>query len=267
MKKTVLGVLLAALAVLGGAVVRPASVAAAAQSARPATDVLVLAASSLQTALDALVEPAERATGVRMRVSYAASSALARQLESGAPADLFMSADLDWMDYVAERRLIQPASRVNLLGNRLVLVAPKGKAQALRIAPGFALAAVLGQERLALANPDAVPAGKYARAALTSLGVWNAVSGRIAAAENVRAALLLVSRGEAPLGIVYATDALASDGVETVQEFPAGSHAPIRYPAAQLAASEDPDAAEFLAFLGSDTARRIFARHGFELLD
>ena len=168
---------------------------------------LIFAAASLQTAIDELAAPALRATGSRVRASYAASSALARQIENGAPADLFISADLEWMDYVADRRLIRAASRVNLLGNRLVLIAPEDRPSTLKIAPGFPLAAALGRDRLAVANPAAVPAGKYARAALTALGVWESVASKVAAAENVRAALMLVSRGEAPLGIVYRTDA------------------------------------------------------------
>jgi molybdate transport system substrate-binding protein len=239
-----------------------ASLSAAAQSPRPPNDVLVFAAASLQTALDELVEPVQRAMGIRMRVSYAASSALARQIESGAPADLFISADLDWMDYLADRRLIRAGSRVNLLGNRLVLVAPRAEPVTLKIGPGFALAAALGRHRLALADPAAVPAGKYARAALTSLGVWDAVAGKIAAAENVRAALLLVSRGEAPLGIVYHTDAVADPGVLIVDTFPESTHAPIIYPAA-LTSVASPAGSRVLEFLRTDTARAVFAKQGF----
>lgn len=239
-----------------------ACVARDGQSAGP-PDVLVFAASSLQTALDALVEPAERATGVHMRLSYAASSALARQIESGAPAALFISADLDWMDYVSQRGLIQPASRVNLLGNRLVLIAPKTKPVALRIGPGFGLASALGSgERLAVADPSAVPAGKYARAALTSLGAWDAVATRIAPAENVRAALLLVSRGETPLGIVYRTDALADPGVVIVDTFPETTHPAIVYPAA-LTSAANPAARRLLEFLESPAALMEFERQGF----
>ena len=168
-------------------------------------DVLVFAAASLQTALDDLSAPVQKATGARMRMSYAASSALARQIENGAPAGLFISADLDWMNYLADRKLVRTESRVNLLGNRLVLVGTKGRQVSLKIGPGFGLAQALGRERLALADPAAVPAGKYAREALTTLGVWDGIANKIAATENVRAALLLVSRGEAPLGIVYRT--------------------------------------------------------------
>jgi len=239
-----------------------ATLPVAAQSPRPANGVLVFAAASLQTALDELVEPAQRATGVRMRVSYAASSALARQIESGAPADLFISADLDWMDYLAARRLVRADSRVHLLGNRLVLVAPRAEPLTLTIAPRFALAAALGRSRLALADPAAVPAGKYARAALTSLGVWDEVAGKIAAAENVRAALLLVSRGEAPLGIVYRTDAIADGRVLIVDTFPESTHPPITYPVA-LTAVASAAASRVLEFLKTDGARAVFARQGF----
>lgn len=225
-------------------------------------DVLVFAAASLQTALDELVAPVQRATGARMRVSYAASSALARQIESGAPAQLFISADLEWMTYLSDRKLVRGESRVNLLGNRLVLIAPRTRPATLKIARGFALSAALGRDRLALADPAAVPAGKYARAALTSLGVWDSVATKIAAAENVRAALLLVSRGEAPLGIVYHTDAGADSGVVIVDTFPENTHPPIVYPAA-LTSGASPAAARVLEFLKTEAARAVFEKHGF----
>ncbi len=225
-------------------------------------DVLILAASSLQTALDELAGPVERATGARMRMSYAASSALARQIENGAPADIFISADLDWMNYLADRKLIRAESRSHLVGNRLVLIATKGTRPAVKIDKGFALAAALGRDRLALANPDAVPAGKYARAALTSLGVWDSVANRIAAAENVRAALALVSRGESPLGIVYRTDAQVDPGVIVVDTFPESTHPPIIYPAALLPTASA-EAVRVLAFLKSAEALAVFQRHGF----
>jgi molybdate transport system substrate-binding protein len=226
--------------------------------------VLIFAASSLQTALDDLVIRIQRATDVDVRVSYAASSALARQIDNGAPADLFISADLDWMDYLSGRKLIRDDSRVNLVGNRLVLVAPAGQPLTLMIRPGFDLAKSLGGGRLALANPDVVPAGKYAKAALTNLGVWDSVANRIAAAENVRAALLLVSRREAPLGIVYATDALVDKGVRLVDTFQASSHPPIVYPAA-LTTRASAAATKVLEFLKSDEARAVFLSHGFAL--
>ena len=236
-----------------------------AQSGRATNDVLVFAAASLQTALDELVDPIQRATGARVRVSYAASSALARQIENGAPADLFLSADLDWMDYLAERHLIQPNSRVNLLGNRLVLIAPRSKPVMLKIRPGFALAAALGRDRLALADPAAVPAGKYARAALMSLGVWDAVAGRIAAAENVRGALLLVSRGEALLGVVYRSDVLADPRVVIVDTFAESTHPAIVYPAA-LTSGARPLAAKVLEFIQTPAARAVFDKDGFTTL-
>ena len=233
-----------------------------AQVTRPVEDVLVFAAASLQTALDALAEPIQRATGARVRFSYAASSALARQIDSGAPAHLFMSADLEWMDYLSGKNLVRKESRVNLLGNRLVLVAPRGESVTLKIGPGFPLAGALGRNRLALANPDAVPAGKYARAALSSLGVWDSVATRIAAAENVRAALLLVSRGEAPLGVVYYTDALVDPGVAIVDTFPEITHPPIVYPTA-LTTNASAAAVRVLAFLQTEPARSVFEKYGF----
>ena len=225
-------------------------------------DVLVFAAASLQTALDELAPAALSATGARMRMSYAASSSLARQIESGAPADLFISADVDWMDYVTQRKLIKPESRVNLLGNRLVLIATRGKTVSLKIGRDFPLAAALGRERLALANPDAVPAGKYAKAALTNLNVWNAVQSKLAPAETVRAALLLVARGEAPLGIVYATDAKVEPGVVVVDTFAESLHPPIVYPAALLTHAS-PAAFKLLECLRSNAARAVFEKQGF----
>ena len=189
-------------------------------------------------------------------ISYAASSALAKQIEEGAPADVFVSADLDWMAYLAERDLVQPDTEVELLGNRLALVAPADSEAAAAIAPGFDLAGLLGDGRLAIANVDAVPAGRYGKAALEALGVWESVS-ELAQAENVRAALALVALGEAPLGIVYATDAAAEPAVRTVGVFPEDTHPPIVYPAAATAEA-GPDAAAFLAFLQSAPARAIF---------
>ena len=240
-----------------------ASVPITAQSRRGADDVLVFAAASLQTALDDLIAPVRNATGASVRVSYAASSALARQIENGAPAHLFISADVEWMDYLAGKQLVRSDSRVDLVGNRLVLIAPTAQPVTLKIAPGFGLAAALGRDRLALADPGVVPAGKYARAALTSLGVWNQVAGRIAPAENARAALLLVSRREAPLGIVYHTDALVEPGVRIVDTFPASTHPPIVYPAA-LTSAASPLAGKVLDYLQSSDARAVFAAQGFK---
>jgi molybdate transport system substrate-binding protein len=233
---------------------------------RPSEPVTVFAAASLKTALDALLTPCGGGAGVPFRISYAASSTLARQIEEGAEADLFISADLDWMDYVATRNLIQPASRINLLGNRLILIAPRSKPITLTIEPGFALAKALGDGRLAVADPVAVPAGKYARAALTSLGVWDSVAARLAPADNVRAALLLVSRGEAPLGIVYRSDAVADPTVVTVGTFPDTTHPPIVYPAA-LTSRAPPAAAKVLGCLRGPQAHAEFQRQGFDVVD
>ncbi|MEO8722557.1 MAG: molybdate ABC transporter substrate-binding protein [Sphingobium sp.] len=224
---------------------------------------LVLAASSLQESLTAVADRWTAKGHARPTLSFAASSALARQIEAGAPADLFLSADEDWMNNVAAKGLIRRASRVTLLNNRLVLVAPEAHPISLRIARGFPLVRALGDGRLAMADPDAVPAGKYAKAALTSLGVWPSVEPRIARAENVRAALQLVARREAPLGIVYATDARATPGVKVAGIFPTNSHPPILYPAALLTASTSPDAEGFRRFLLSHEAKAIFAHYGF----
>ena len=187
-------------------------------------DVLVFAAASLKNALDAINAQWQRDTGKKATISYAASSALAKQIEQGAPAQLFISADLDWMDYLAGKNLIKPETRSNLLGNRIVLIAQKDKARPVEIKTAFDLAKILGDGRLSMANVDSVPAGKYGKAALEKLGVWESVSGKIAQAENVRAALLLVSRGEAPVGIVYQTDAAADPNVAIIGTFPEDTH-------------------------------------------
>jgi molybdate transport system substrate-binding protein len=254
------GLLVLLAAVIGGGCSQPSGVVAPGASAQ--ADVLVFAASSLQTALDELEPAIAGATGVRVRNSYAATPALARQIENGAPADLFIAADLAWMDHLAERTLIRADSRTNLLGNQLVLIAPVGRAVPLRIAGGFALAHALGSGRLAMAEPESVPAGRYARAALRALGVWDDVSSRVAATENVRSALRLVSRGEVPLGIVYRTDALADPGVVVVDVFPAATHPAILYPAA-LTGSASANAQRVLEFLSGPEASDVFARHGF----
>jgi len=227
--------------------------------------VLVFAAASLTSALDEAAALWGQSTGGRARLSYAASSALARQIEAGAPADLFVSADVEWMDYLAERKLILPATRRDLLGNRLVLVARKDNPLALELRPGLDLKPALGGGRLAMAGIAAVPAGRYGRAALESLGAWAGVAGQVAQAENVRAALALVARGEAPLGIVYATDAVAEPGVRVVAAFPSSSHPPIVYPVAIVAGRDQPPARAFLAFLGGAQALEIFRRWGFTI--
>jgi len=244
----------AALAILGGA--------AGAQTA----DVTVFAAASLKNALDAIAADYRRDNGKRVAISYAASSALARQIEQGAPADLFISADLDWMDHLERRKLIQPETRRPLLGNRLAVVAPADAANPLDLRPG-ALAARVGNGRLAVAAVSTVPAGKYARQALQSLGLWSEVSGRLAEAENVRAALTFVARGEAPLGVVYETDARAAPTVAIVARLPETSHPPIVYPAALTVAARGAEPARFLAALTSPAARAAFAREGFTPLD
>jgi len=226
---------------------------------------LVLAAASLQEAMtDAAAAWAAR-RHERPVLSFAGSSALARQIEAGAPADLFVSADEAWMDHVARKGLIRPGTRADFLSNRLVLIAPAGSRTALSIDRKFPLARALGAGRLAMADPDAVPAGKYGAAALARLGVWDAVKNRVARAENVRAALALVERGEAPLGIVYATDAAASAKVRVVGTFPAGSHPPITYPIATLKAATSRDTEAFRRFLLSREGKAIFARRGFSV--
>jgi molybdate transport system substrate-binding protein len=247
---------LAALLVLASLGARPAA----------ADDVVVFAAASLKNALDDAVAAFQQRGDDKVTVSYAASSALAKQIESGAPADVFVSADLDWMDYVQQRALIKPETRKNLLGNRLVLVAPVSSDIKLEIAPNFPLAALLKDGRLAIADPDAVPAGKYAKAALEKLGVWSSVADKLARAENVRAALFFVSRQEAPLGIVYQTDAAADKGVKIVAVFPEETHPPVVYPIALIAASKSAGAAKFLSFLESAAAKPIFEKQGFTVL-
>jgi molybdate transport system substrate-binding protein len=228
-----------------------------------AADITVFAAASLKEAMDEQAKAFETSTGNRVRVSYGASSALAKQIEAGAPADVFVSADVDWMDYLERRRLIAAGTRVDLLGNTLVLIAPAASTTKLAIVPGFGLASALRNERLAIANPDSVPAGKYARRALEKLGVWSSVDKQLASTENVRAALALVSRGEAPLGIVYRTDALADKGVRIVDTFPPDSHPPIVYPAAVVGDSRSASARAFLDHLRSARARAVWERRGF----
>lgn len=224
---------------------------------------LVLAAASMQ---EALTDAANRWAALRHPrpvLSFAASSALARQIEAGAKADLFISADEEWMDYVQAKTLLRPGTRARLTENRLVLIAPRSSKARLSIAPGFPLARALGNGRLAMADPAAVPAGRYGKAALEKLGVWRAVTPRIAPAENVRAALALVERGAAPLGVVYATDARASAKVRVIGVFPASSHPPIAYPIALLKTSTHAQAEAFRRFLLSREGRAILARRGF----
>jgi molybdate transport system substrate-binding protein len=223
---------------------------------------LVFAAASLTDVLREISQAYEKQTGKKVKLAFASSSVLARQIEAGSKADVFVSADQEWMDYLAQRKLIEVRSRRNLVGNRLVLIAPADSPLELTIAPGFRLADALGDGRLATGDPDTVPAGRYARTALTNLGVWQSVAARLVRAENVRAALTYVARGEAPLGIVYATDAQIDQKVRVVATFPDHSHAPISYPAAATA-SAGPDAAGFLAFLGGAGAAPVWKKYGF----
>ena len=246
----------------GFALVCSAFLAAPAQ----ARDVVVFAAASLKNALDDAGAAWERETGRKPVISYAASNVLAKQIEAGAPADIFFSADLDWMDDAAAKGLIRPESRANLLGNALVLIAPKDSSLQVALRPGLDLGSLLGRERLAMAHAEAVPAGKYGRAALEHLGAWEGVKARLAQTENVRAALVLVARGEAPLGIVYRTDAASDPKVRIVATFPEGSHPPIVYPVALTRDSANPDAASFLAFLKSGRARPHFEKQGFTFM-
>ncbi len=227
------------------------------------TATVVLAAASLQESLTEAADAYAKRGHPRPVISFASSSALAKQVEAGAPADLFLSADEPWMDALAEKKLIRTNSRKSFLSNRLVLVAPASNPLKIRIAPGFPLAKALGDSRLAMGEPSSVPAGKYGKAALTRLGVWSQVGAKVAGAENVRAALQLVGRGEARAGIVYKTDAKASKDVVVAGIFPESSHPPITYPLAILASSRNPEAVSFRAFLLSGVGKAIFHKYGF----
>jgi molybdate transport system substrate-binding protein len=237
--------------------------ATASQAAPAKAPPLVLAAASLQESMNAAADAWQAKGHPRPRISFAGSSALARQIEAGAPADLFVSADEPWMDEVQGKGLLRPGTRVSFLRNELVLIAPRASTTRLRIARGMPLGKALGTGRLAVADPAGVPAGVYAKQALTRLGVWSAVEGRLAPGDSVRAALALVSRGVAPLGIVYATDARADPGVRVVGVFPAASHDPISYPVALLAASRNPEAEAFRRYLVSAPGKAVFRRFGF----
>ena len=229
-------------------------------------DIVLYAAASLQNVLCDIAAGFQRNTGRRVTRSYAASSALAKRIAMGAPADLFISANPEWMDYLEQRNLVKPWSRGDLLGNKLVLIAPANSAVRLAIEPGFPLASALGDGWLAMADPASVPAGMYGKAALTYLGVWPAVASRVAAAEDVRAALLLVARREAPLGIVYATDAAVEPGVRVIGTIPAQTHPPIIYRVALTSASQNPDAAALLVYLRCVQAHAQFRKAGFRVL-
>jgi molybdate transport system substrate-binding protein len=228
--------------------------------------VTVFAAASMKNALDDIDSAYTAKTGIKVVASYAASSVLAKQIEQGAPADIFVSADTDWMDYLAKRNAVNEATRTNLLGNSIVLIAPKdsgiGK---VTIGPGFDLAKLAGSGRIATGDVSAVPVGKYAKAALEKFGAWQAAEPKFAMAESVRAALTLVARGEAALGIVYATDALIEPDVKIIGAFPADSHPPIIYPVAATTTAR-PEANSYLAFLRSSTAQAIFEKYGFSFL-
>jgi molybdate transport system substrate-binding protein len=231
-------------------------------------DIVVFAAASLKNALDEVASAwSAKSGGKKVAISYAASSALARQIENGAPADIFASADLDWMDYLARKGLIQPDTRVDLLGNRLVLVAPRDSTAMVEMGPKLDLAAALGDGRLAVANVDSVPAGKYGKSALQRLGAWDAVKDKLAQAENVRAALQLVARGEAPLGIVYLTDVASDSRLKVLATFPEDSHPPIIYPIAIINGSSDPAAKSFFEFMRSGDAKGAFDKQGFTVLN
>lgn len=246
-------------------------VAAVATGAAAAAEVTVFAAASLKESLDRQVQRFTASGGGQVRVSYAGSNALAKQIEAGAPADLFISADGEWMDYLDQRKQIVPGTRRDVLANDLVLIAPVASRATLALEQGgdvaAALLAALGQDgRLALANPDAVPAGKYARAALTTLGAWAAVQPRLARSDNVRAALAFVARGEAPLGIVYRTDAMAEPKVRVVAAFPPASHPPIVYPIAIVAGHDNAATRALYEALIRPEAAAVWREFGFRPL-
>ncbi len=268
--KTVTRSLLAALLV-GATFALPASAkdakpSAATPPAAQARTLTAFAAASMKNALDDVNHAYTAKTGVKIVASYAASSALAKQIEQGAPADVFISADTAWMDYVNNKKAIHEPTRVNLLGNSIVLIAPKdSKIDNVTIDQGFDLARLAGDGKIATGDVKAVPVGKYAKAALEKLGAWAAVEPKMAMAENVRAALALVARNEAALGIVYATDARVEPGVKVVGTFPASSHPAIVYPVAATSnAQEGTD--DYLAFLRSSEAKAIFEKYGFTFL-
>ncbi|MGL3106025.1 molybdate ABC transporter substrate-binding protein [Bradyrhizobium sp. BR 1432] len=250
--------LVTAFVILAGASLSPA--------AAEDKTITVFAAASMKNALDEVDAAYTAKTGVKFSVSYAASSALARQIEQGAPADVFVSADTDWMDYAIARKTINESTRVNLLGNSIVLIAPKdSKVDNVAITQGFDLAKLAGDGRIATGDVKSVPVGKYAKAALEKLGAWQAAEPKFAMAESVRGALTLVARGEAVLGIVYATDAKVEPGVKIVGTFPADSHPPIIYPVAATTTAKG-ESSDYLAFLRSTAAKTILEKYGFKFL-
>jgi molybdate transport system substrate-binding protein len=237
-------------------------------SPAPAQDktITIFAAASMKNALDDVDAAYTAKTGIKVIASYAASSVLAKQIEQGAPADVFISADTDWMDYAIDKKAVNEATRINLLGNSLVLIAPRDAAfDRVSIGPGFDLAKLAGSGRIATGDVSAVPVGKYARAALEKLGAWQAAESKFAMAESVRAALTLVARGEAAVGIVYATDAQVEPGVKIIGTFPRDSHPPIIYPVAATTTAK-PEALSYLSFLRSSAAKASFERFGFSFL-
>ncbi len=239
------------------------AVALAVAGAAQAQGVTVFAAASLTDALQRIDKAYRASDRAPLRFSFAATSTLAKQVESGAEADIFIAADDQWMDYLAQRRLIDPATRRSRLGNTLVLVTPAARPESIDIRPGFDLAVRIGDGRLVTGDPAHVPVGRYAQQALAKLGVWEAVAPKLARTDNVRAALILVERGEAPFGIVYGTDARSSGKVRVAGVFPADSHAPIAYPMAIVARRERPEVRRFFEFLDSPEALQIFREAGF----
>ena len=241
------------------------SIAIAAQGdSKAGKSIIVFAAASLTDALDEIDKAYTAQNGVEVKASFAASSALARQIESGAKAEVFFSADEEWMDYLVQRNLLQPGTRHDVVGNRLVMIAPADSTAKIDIKPGFSIASILGDiGRLATGDPDSVPVGKYAQAAFTQLGTWNTIAPRLVRAENVRAALAYVARGEARLGVVYATDARAEKRVKVVGTFPENSHPPIRYPIAATTAATA-DGTKYVDFVRNPVSQEIFRKYGFE---
>jgi molybdate transport system substrate-binding protein len=244
-----------------------AAIAGAPQPVAAQESITVFAAASLRNALDDADAAFTKATGIKVVASYEATSTLAKQIEQGAPADVFISADLRWMDYATEHKLIKPDTRVNLLGNRLVLIAPAdSKLDKVAIAKGFDIAKLAGDGRIAVADVKAVPAGLYAKAALENLGAWAAAEPKLAMAENVRATLAFVARGETPVGIAYETDAKIEPKVKIIGVFPDGSYPPVTYPVAATTATTKPAAERYLDFLRGAAAKATFEKYGFSFL-
>jgi molybdate transport system substrate-binding protein len=241
--------------------------AGAPQPSQAQETITVFAAASLRNSLDDVNAAFTKATGIKVVASYAASSALAKQIEQGAPADIFISADLNWMDYLDQRKLIKADTRFNLLGNKLVLIAAKdSKLDHVQIGQGFDIAKLAGNGRIAVADVKAVPAGLYAKAALEKLGSWVAAEPKLAMAENVRATLAFVARGEAPIGIVYETDAKVEPLVKIAGVFPDGSYPPVTYPVAATATSKNAVTPRYVTFTRSNAAKAIFEKYGFSFL-